>query len=162
MSGSITLTFPVDDEKLAAVLAVFGVLPTGGTRNPTLPSVPITAIPAAPSADGSPQVRSFMNPAGLAVIDAAGAAVIADPRNASAKTMAALRLLASKSNLSEAELLATVGADTLAGNKAATTKRVQAAIGSKTGAVLYRIENKKVVMADETRRALARHFGFKA
>ena len=102
-----------------------------------------------------------MNPAGLAVISAAGAAVIADPRNASAKTMAALRLLASKPNLSEAELLAVVGAGTLAGNKAATTKRVQAAIRGKTGAVLYRIENGKVVIADETRRSLARHFGFK-
>jgi hypothetical protein len=102
-----------------------------------------------------------MNPAGLAVLDSAGAAVTADPRNASAKTMAALRLLASKPNLSEAELLAVVGARTLAGNKAATTKRVQAAIGGKTGAVLYRIENGKVVMAEETRRSLARHFGFK-
>src|SRR4051812_7137576 len=98
-------------------------------------------------------------PSGLAVIDDAGAAVVADPRYISLRTLAALRLLASRPNLDEREVLAVVHASTLAGNKAALTKRVQAATGARTGAVLYRIENGRVVMAEATRQSLARHFG---
>jgi hypothetical protein len=156
MSGSsITLTFSLDAAKLDAVLTALGV------SIPSPAAEPAGGAPAATDTGASQQAGSFMNPAGLAVIDAAGAAIVADPRNASAKTMAALRLLASKPNLSEAELLAVVGAGTLAGNKAATTKRVQVVIGGKTGAVLYRVESGKIVMAEETRRSLARHFGFR-
>jgi hypothetical protein len=163
MSGSVTLTFPADSAALTAVLAVLATLgvpaPAAGASVP----VPIPAAPPAPAAGETvapPPAGSFMDTTGLAVIDAAGAALIADPRNASAAYLAALRLMASKPDLSEDELLAVVGAATLAGNKAATTKRVQGALGGKLGAVLYRIENKKVVLANATRQALARHFGF--
>ncbi len=132
--STITLTFDLDDPRLTPVLAVLlGVL--GASSTAIRP----------PRQDGS-----YMNPQGLAVIDDLGATVIANPKNISEKTLAALRLLASKPNLSEAELVV---------DKAAITKRVQAAIGRK-GARLYRIENGKVIMADETRRSLARHFGF--
>jgi hypothetical protein len=102
-----------------------------------------------------------MDATGLAVLDAAGAAVVAHPKNASEKTLASLRLLASKSDLSEDELLAVVEAPTLAGNKAALTKRVQQALGGTSkGAALYRIKDGRVVMAEATQQALARHFGF--
>jgi hypothetical protein len=121
-----------------------------------------SARPFRPSAAVSSSVASYVDPSGLAVLDAAGAAVVADPRYASLRTLAALRLLASRPDLDERALLAVVHASTLAGNKAALTKRVRAVIGATTGAVLYRIENGKVMMAGATRQSLARHFGLAA
>jgi len=164
MSGSITLTFPADPAVLAAVLTVLAARGVPAPAVDTSLPMPIPAAPPSSTAGETvppPSAGSFMDKTGLAVLDAAGTAQIADPRNASAAYMAALRLMASKPDLSHDELLAVVGAATLAGNKAATTKRVQGVLGGKLGAVLYRVENKKVVMADATRQALARHFGFK-
>lgn len=162
MSGTITLTFPADPATLAAVLAALGVDVSSPTAaNTAAAQERITApTPAAAETVTPPNVGSFMDPTGLAVIDATGAALIANPRNASAEYLAALRLMASKPHVAEAELLTVVGAATLAGNKASTTKRVQGVLGGKLGAVLYRIKNGKVEMADATRQALARHFGF--
>ena len=142
MSGTITLTFPADPATLAAVLAALGVDASSPTAaNTAAAQERITApTPAAAETVTPPNVGSFMDPTGLAVIDA--------------------RLMASKPHVAEAELLNVVGAATLAGNKASTTKRVQGVLGGKLGAVLYRIKNGKVEMADATRQALAHHFGF--
>jgi len=166
MSGSITLTFPADAATLAAILTALGVslppaaapLPESAPHAPANPPAP-TYTAAIANTVSPPSDGSFIDHTGLAVIDAAGAAVIADPRNASAKFIAAVRLIVSKPDLTEDELLATVDASTLAGHKAASTKRVQRVLGGRRGAVLYRIQNGKVVMADPTRKSLAAYFG---
>lgn len=144
MSASLTFTLPCDHPKLGAVLAVLGI---------SAPSQPTSSAHAA---------GSTLDKTGLAILDDAGAAIVADPRNASPLYLDGLRLLASKDDVTEEELMAAVraiAAFKLVGHKAATTKRVQKALGGKTGAVLFRIENGKVVIAPETRAALARHFG---
>ncbi len=147
----ITLTVPTDHPNLLTVLTLLGVaLPGSSTTTPP------AAAPAIPLSAGS-----YADATGLAVLDDAGAAVVADPRNASLPYLAGLRLLASQPNLLETALMKAVGAATptkLAGHKAATTKRVKAALGGKAGAVLFRIEQGKVVVAEETRKALARYF----
>jgi hypothetical protein len=64
-----------------------------------------------------------------------------------------------KPDLTEQELLATVAASALAGHKAASTKRVQRVLDGSRKAVLYRIQDGKVAMADPTRKSLAAYFG---
>jgi hypothetical protein len=145
MTPSVTLTLPLDHPKLGAILHLAGV-----------------SLPTQPISGARPQTGSTMDPTGLAILDDAGAATVADPRNATPRYLDGLRLLASKEDVTEAELMKAVGgvpAFKLSGHKAATTKRVQTALGGKTGAVLFRIEGDKVVIAPETRGALARHFG---
>ena len=139
---SVTITLSVDDPKLPAVLAVLGL----GT--------PIS--PAPPAA--LQQVGCSVDPSGLAVLDDHGAGVVAEARNASAEYLAGLRLLASRPDVTEADLLAAVGAAPLAGHKAATTKRVKRALGGKTAA-LFKIERGRAVMAPQTRQALGRFLG---
>jgi hypothetical protein len=141
--SSVTVTLPLDDPKLPAVLAALGVTNM--------------ASPAPPAA--TTQRGCSIDPSGFAVLDDHGAAVVADSRNASAEFLAGLRLLASRPDVAEADLLAVVGAATLAGHKAATTKRVKRALGGKGGAVLFKIERGRAVMASETRQALARYLG---
>lgn len=141
--SAFTVTLPLDDPKLPAVLAALGL------ASPMLPTV--AAAPTQPGCS--------IDPSGLAVLDDHGAAVVAQARNASSEFLAALRLLASKPNVKEGELLVVVGSSTLAGHKAATTKRVKRALGGKDGAVLYKIERGNAVMAPQTRQALARFFG---
>jgi hypothetical protein len=140
---SFTLTLPLDDPKLPAVLAALDI------ASPASPA-PIAAVPRSGcSVDAS----------GLAVLDDDGAAVVAEPRNASRQFIAGLRLLASQPDVTEGDLLAAVEASTLAGHKAAATKRVKRALGGKGGAVLFRVERGRAVIAPQTRNALARYFG---
>jgi hypothetical protein len=127
---------------MLAALRLNGVAATSPT------AIGIAAVPVGGSID----------PSGLALLDDRGAAIVADPRGASTKYLAAIRLLASEQNLTEADLLATVGASTLAGHKAATSKRVQRALGGKR-AKLYDIARGQVVMAPQTRQVLARYLG---
>jgi hypothetical protein len=141
--NSLSVTLPLDDPKLPAVLAALGLATSAAP----------TAIPVAP------QVGCSVDPSGLAILDDQGTAVVADPRNASAGFLAGLRLLASRPDVTERDLLTAVGATTLAGHKAATSKRVQRALGGKRGAVLFRVERGRAVLAPQTRQALARHFG---
>lgn len=137
----------VDDPRLPQVLALLG------------------ASLASPPAEGAietaekPARGSYVLPDGRAVLDDEGVQVVANPRNASARYLAGLRLLASRADVSETELMKAVGATTLAGHKAATTKRVKGALGGHTGAVLFHVHNGKVEIAPETRAALARYFG---
>jgi hypothetical protein len=141
--SSLSFTLPLDDPKLPAVLAALGL------ANPASP-VPIAA---------AAQVGCSVDPSGLAVLDDHGAAVVAESRNASPEFLAGLRLLASQPDVTEADLLTAVGASTLAGHKAATTKRVKRALGGKGGAVLFKIERGRAVIAPQTRQSLARYLG---
>jgi len=135
----ISLTLPLDHPKLPAVLAALGF-----TSPAALPAIP--------------QTGSSIDPSGLAVLDDQGVAVVAEPRNASPEYLAGLRLLASRPDVTEADLRAAVGAATLAGHKAATSKRVKRALGGKTAA-LFKIERGRAVIAPQTRQALARYLG---
>jgi hypothetical protein len=141
--STISVTLSLNDPKLSAVLAVLGLT--------TLSSSAPLAAP--------PQAGCSVDPSGLAVLDDHGAAVVAESRNASPEYIAGLRLIASKPDVAEADLLATVGASTLAGHKAATSKRVKRVLGGKGGAVLFKIERGRVVIAPQTRQALARYLG---
>jgi hypothetical protein len=136
---SVHFSLNLDDPRLPAVLTALGMPPSTGAPGPA-------------------QKGSYADPRGLAVIDDTGAAIIADPRNASAAYLAALQLIASKPDVTEAELLGVAGASTLAGHKAATSKRVKRVLAGRSAA-LYRTEQGKVVVADATRQSLARHFG---
>jgi hypothetical protein len=140
--NSVTFTLPFDDPKLAAVLSALG-----------LTNLSPPGLPAAPQ-----QLGCSVDPSGLAVLDDRGAAVVAESRNASQRYLAGLRLLASRPDVTEADLRAAVGASTLAGHKAATSKRVKRALGGRT-AVLFKIERGRAVMMPQTRQALARYLG---
>lgn len=146
MTLSLTFTVPIDHPQLDVLLGIL--------------RAPVSSPPMA--APGR-KTGSTMDLTGLAILDAAGAAIVADPRNALPPYLDGLRLMASKKDVTEAELMTATRSHKsfgLAGHKAATTKRVQTALGDKKGAVLFRIEEGKVVIAPETRIALARHFGF--
>lgn len=147
-SNSITFTMATTDPNLPAVLALLGI------------GLPASAMPS--PAPGNPvPAGSHVDINGLAVLDDAGAAIVADPRNASPPYLAGLRLLASKPNVPVTEMMKAVGAPTpekMAGHKAATTKRVKTALGGKGSAVLFRVAQGKIVIAAETRQALARYF----
>jgi hypothetical protein len=143
MVNSLTFNLTLDDTRLSAVLAALGL------------AAPVSPAPIA----AFPQVGCSVDPSGLAILDDHGAALVGDSRNASAGFLAGLRLLASRTDVTEPDLRAAVGASTLAGHKAATTKRVQRALGGKGGAVLFKIERGRVVIALQTRQALARYFG---
>ncbi len=142
---SFTLTLPLDDPKLPAVLAVLD-----------LTSPASSASIAAP-----PQAGCFVDASGLAVLDDHGAAVLPaeNPVTLHLNSLPACGCFASQPDVTEDDLRAAVGASTLAGHKAAATKRVKRALGGKGGAVLFRIERGRAVIAPQTRQALARYFG---
>jgi hypothetical protein len=133
---NVTLVFNVDDGQASALLAALGhALPT----------------PMPP-----PPAGSFVRQDGLAVLDDTAALVVCDSKNASAPYLEALRLIATTPNLAASVLLKVVPASTLAGHQAASTKRVRRALGGHAGA-LYRVDGSgKVIVAPETREALAR------
>lgn len=135
----------IDDPKLPAVLTALGVVLTLQTQTQQAAN------------DGS-----SVDPSGLAILDAKGAAIVAEPRNASPKYLAGLRLIASDPNLTQASLLKAIGGATLAGHRAATTKRVMRALGGKQ-ASLFRIgADGTIVVMPQTRQSLAQYFGLAA
>ena len=145
---SITISLPLDHPSLPTLLAALGL---GGAT-----SLPI-AQPG-PDQPTSQRAGSYADADGLACLDDAGAAIVADTRNASQGYLSGLRCLATSNDaLSEHELLKAVGSKTLAGHRAATTKRVQRVLGRR--AFLFHVQDGKIVVAPQTREALRRHFG---
>lgn len=145
MLNSVSFTLALTDPRLPAVLNALGL-------EAPVPS----AISSAPLA--SPVAS--MDEKGLALIDDRGIEVLADPRNASGAYISALRLMASKSNVSVDELVEALEGTSLSAFQGAATKRVQRIFGGKRGAALYVVDGDKVLLADTTREALGRHFGF--
>jgi hypothetical protein len=106
-----------------------------------------------------PPAGPFVQQDGLVVLDDAAARVVCDPKNASAEFLEALRLIATRPDLDATDLLKVVRASTLAGHKAAASKRVRRALGGTAG-TLYRVDDGgKVLVAAATRDALARALG---
>lgn len=147
--GYATFTVPLDHPNLAGFIALLG------QSAPVQPPAPVAAPLAFPSG-------CSVDATGLVVLDANGAAIVANPRDASPRTLEVLRLLATDPNVTEADILTIMNSGSLIGFKAAMTKRVQTAFGGKKlhpGAGLFRVEGGKVVVRPETRAALAAFFG---
>jgi hypothetical protein len=118
------------------------------------PQAPAIWAAAGLDAGAPPMAPPAATPYGLAVLDAAGAAIVAAWRNASSAYLRGLKALAAHAGLTEADLLKAVGSANLIGFRTATTRRAQKATGRRD-VVLFRTNEGVVVVADQTRKSLA-------